>query len=533
MRYPDPRRGSIAQPWLILSGSVALIGLLVLAIWHTSRPQRTAQAGVELVLLCAAGPLKAVQEIAADYQRECGVTICIEPDNSGRLLSLLRAAPQRADLYLASDESFIRDARQQKLVAEVLPVIRQHAVIGVAKGNPRNIQSVADLLRDDVRVVLPNAKLTAVAESVERALAGSGLWQKLLDRQRAAAGRVSSVGTVTEAAQAIRIGAADATFVWDATARQFEIDAVETPEFKSKTQERAMLGVVAGSSQPAAALRFARYMTARDRGEKVFQKNLYETLSNADPWEERPALVLMAGAMLKPGIDELVKAFSEREGVEIDTIYAGCGIHVAQMKAMRSGKAAAAARFPDAYFSCDVSFMTQVQQWFEASTVISRNDMVLCVPKGNPKRIASIKDLARPDLRIGLGHPANSALGALTDDLLKKLRLHDTVYNAGRKMPIVQEDAGHTLINQMRARALDLIVVYRSNVLSNPENAEKYLQIVEMNLQEAVAIQPFAVAKDSNHRHLMRRLLEAILAPESQERFRKAGFQWIAEGAAP
>ena len=145
----------------------------------------------------------------------------------------------------------------------------------------------------------------------------------------------------------------------------------------------------------------------------------------------------------------------------------------------------------------------------------------------------SIEDLARLELRIGLGHPVNSALGALTDDLLKKLQLHDKVYDPARKTPIVQTDAGHTLINQMRAGALDLIVVYRSNVLSNPENAEKYLDIVEMNLKEAVAIQPFAVAKDTQHPYLMRRLLEAILAPESQERFRKAGFQWIAEGTSP
>ena len=77
------------------------------------------------------------------------------------------------------------------------------------------------------------------------------------------------------------------------------------------------------------------------------------------------------------------------------------------------------------------------------------------------------------------------------------------------------------LVNQMRAGALDLIVVYRSNVLSNPENAEKYLDIVEMNLPEAMAIQPYAVAKDSQHKYLMRRLLEAILTPASQGAFRQ------------
>jgi hypothetical protein len=78
-----------------------------------------------------------------------------------------------------------------------------------------------------------------------------------------------------------------------------------------------------------------------------------------------------------------------------------------------------------------------------------------------------------------------------------------------------------------------LIVVYRNNVISIPENAEKHLDIVEMNLKEAIAIQPFAVAKDTQHPYLMRRLLEAILAPESQERFCRGGFQWIAEGTSP
>ena len=105
------------------------------------------------------------------------------------------------------------------------------------------------------------------------------------------------------------------------------------------------------------------------------------------------------------------------------------------MKAMRSGEAGPSAHFPDAYFSCDISFMSKVQQWFEASTIISSNDMVLCVPKGNPKQVKSIKDLARLNLRVGLGHPVNSALGGLTDDLLKKLGLHDRVYDPARKSP--------------------------------------------------------------------------------------------------
>jgi ABC-type molybdate transport system substrate-binding protein len=197
---------------------------------------------------------------------------------------------------------------------------------------------------------------------------------------------------------------------------------------------------------------------------------------------------------------------------------------------MKEGQLASS-HFPDAYFACDVSFMNKVQQWFEASKNISRNDIVLVVQKGNPKGVKSVADLARPELRLGLGHPTNSALGAITDDLLKKLNLHEKVYVPNRVSPVVHADAGHMLVNQIRAGALDLIVVYRSNFLSAPES-EKYLDVVEMNLPEAIAIQPYAVAKESDHRYLMRRLLEAILSPPSEKHFQEVGFQWIAGGQA-
>jgi molybdate transport system substrate-binding protein len=277
-------RGHIAQPWLILSGMLIAIILLVLGLRQLTHPASTAAKSNALVLLCAAGPLKPVQEICAEYERECGVKVSIEADNSGRLLSRLRIAPQSADLYLASDESFIRDAQREKLVTDAMPVVRQHAVVGVAKGNPRRIHSLDDLLKDDVRVVLPSPKLAAVAESVERALEGTGRWQALVERQRSAAARVSTVGNVTEAAQAVKIGAADATFVWDATARQFGLDAVELPELQSRTQESAVLGLVSASPRQTAALLLSRYLRARDRGQKVFAKYHYQTLENAGPW---------------------------------------------------------------------------------------------------------------------------------------------------------------------------------------------------------------------------------------------------------
>ena len=344
------------------------------------------------------------RRLCAEYQKEYGVNVRIEPDSSGTLLSRVRVAPDRVDLYLSGEESFMDEARRKGLVAEVLPFAHQHVVLAVEPGNPKKIATLKDLLHDDVRVVLPNPELTATSKAAQRALAGTGQWEALLDRQRASHSQLSFVGNVNEAAQAVKIGAADATLAWDATARTFSLDVVEIPEFQAQAREQAMLGIVAVTKNPTAALHLARYLTARDRGQLAVEKNYFQAVEDADVWEDRPALVLMAGAMLKPGIDDLVKAFSEREGVTINTIYNGCGILIAQMKTMKE-QSAAAAHFPDAYFSCDVSFMTQVQQWFEAAKVISRNDMVLVVPKGNPAKVKSIADLAQPGLQVGLAHP--------------------------------------------------------------------------------------------------------------------------------
>lgn len=522
----DRRGGFLLRAWLVPFGSLLVLAGVVFLLWR--RPARVDLPAEEgLVLYCAAGIVKPVEEVAAAYAQEYGVRVRIEPGASGTLLSKLRLAPERADLYLAAEASFLRDARAWKLVAEILPVARQHAVIALADGNPKKIRSVDDLLRDEVSVAIPNPELAAVGRSVQRALAG-GVWEKLAARLQVPGAKVSLVGTVTEAAQAVKLGAADAALVWDAAAKQFGLEYVEPPVFLEKATEQIQIGVSTGTARPTAALHFARYLTSADRGQPAFARHFFQPLEDADAWEDRPQLVLMAGSMLKPAIDEQIQEFAAREGVDISTIYAGCGIHVAQMKAMKRGEAVPL-RFPDAYLACDCLFMDMVQQWFEAGHKIARNDMVLAVAAGNPHRVRSAEDLARPELRVGLAHPQNSALGALTDRLLKTIGLHERVYRKERRYPVVHADVGHDLVNKLRVGALDLAIVYRSNVMSHRKTGQHELEIVEMNLPEAIAIQPYSVAQNSRHRYLMRRLLEKFLSPESQQRFTEVGFHWIAE----
>ena len=99
-------------------------------------------------------------------------------------------------------------------------------VVAVAKGNPKNIRTFDDLLREDVRVALANPDAASIGRTI----------QELLEKQRPM-GRVEEHAkvfkpTVGDVANDVKIGSVDAGVVWDATARQYpELEAVHLPLF--------------------------------------------------------------------------------------------------------------------------------------------------------------------------------------------------------------------------------------------------------------------------------------------------------------
>jgi len=508
---------------LLLITLVAVAGLVAALRWGSpgrSIPggsTRNGKGGVQppLVFYCAAGVIRPVEEVAHQYEQAYGVPIQIEPGGSGKLLATLRTTRGRGHLYLAADDSYIQRARDEfDLVAESIPVARIYPVIAVKPGNPKKIHSVADLYRNDVRLVLANPELASVGQTVKERLEPTGDWAKIMAKKESGGAKVSFTGTVNEVAQALKIGAADAGVIWNSLVGQFNLESVETDVLGAE-KRTITIGILKDADRPTAALQFARYLTSRDRGMPHFARYGFEPIADADRWEEHPEIPIMAGAMLKPGIEEALKRFEQREGVTIKPVYNGCGILVSQMKAGAK---------PDVYISCDNSFLAQVQERFDPPVELSRNPMVIVVPKGNPKGIKTLEDLARKGLRIGLAHPVNSALGALTDRMLNRIGLHEKIYREGNR--VIHTNAAHMLINQMRTGALDACVAYISNVRSAPQNAD-FLETIPIPLPDAIATQPYAVSKESDHRYLMYRLRDAITAAETGARFKSLGFTWI------
>jgi len=498
------RRGVISRPVLAILASLGLLGVLVAAVVDRQPTAKKAGSSSDpLVVYCAASNKSVLEAIRADYEKAFGTPLQIQYGASQTLLAALEVA-KAGDLYLPADDSYLAMARGRDLVAEEFPLAAMQPVVAVAKGNPKRIENLADLLRPDIRLAQANPEAAAIGKQTKETLKASGQWEKLH------AQTTVYKTTVNEVANDVKVGAVDAGIVYDAVLHDYDtLEAVAIPEL-AKSKAHVAVAVLKASKQPRQALHLARFLSARDRGLARYKAFGFQPVEG-DAWAEQPELTLYSGSMLRPAIERTITAFEEREGVRVTRVYNGCGILVAQMKA---------GQVPDVYFACDSEFMNQVQPLFGDRIDVSQNELVIMVKKGNPFGIKSLADLTKPDLRVGIGHEKQCAMGWLTQRTFAESGLQTQLM----KNVVVQTPTGDMLVNQMRSGSLDAAVAY----ISNAAGAVDFLDAIRIQgIPCSVATQPFAVARDSANSRLAARLLTAIRAKESQERFTTEGFRWI------
>lgn len=486
---------------------VMLVSLLVLfglffQLSQTEKRRSSTGSGRPIMLYCAASNRAVIEAIREDYEDEFGRVIEIQYGASQTLLSAIEVSGT-GDLYLPADDSYLDMAREKNLVQEQFPLAKMRLIVAVPKGNPRKIHSLDDLLREDVRLVQANPDAAAVGMVTRQVLQKVGRWSEL---EEATQGYRT---TVTDVANDIVVGAADAGIIYDAVLNIYpDLQAVIIPEFAPGLTEIAV-GVLECSEQPAAALHFARYLAAEDRGQKRYKEFGFEP-AGGDPWADVPELSIFAGSMLQPAIEPSLVEFEQREGVIVSRVYNGCGILVGQMQA---------GQHPDAYFACDVEFMRQVQQDFHKPIDVSQNELVILVQEGNPHNIRSLKDLGRAGLRVGIGHEKQCAMGWLTQQ---------TLTEGGVKQQVManvttQTPTGDMLVNQLKAGALDAAVAYLSNATGSGEALDA-IRIEGIACSQAT--QPFAIAKQTPYPQLAARLFEKLQSEASRQRFEDNGFVW-------
>ncbi len=478
-------------------GFAALIlGILLLVSCKNDKPSEKS-----IVLYCAAGIKPVVEKVAKDYYKEYGVRVDLQYGGSGTLLSNLRVA-KKGDLYLAADKSYMEEAIEHDIIKETQDLAYLRPVIAVFKGNPKNIHKIEDLYDKDLKVAIANPDAASIGRLSKKMLTESGQWNSLNDNITVL------MPTVNEVANSIKLKAVDAGIIWDATAKQYnELDIISVPLFE-KHVNNITIGVLSFSKQPTEALKFLRYLSAKDKGLPVFDQMGYKPVQG-DKWEEKPELLFFSGGVNRIAIDQTIRAFEKREGVEVTRVYNGCGILVSQMKA---------GKYPDAYLSCDVSFMTQVENRFTDITDVSKTNIVIAVQKGNPKHIQNLSDLTKYGLKLGVCNHNQSALGSLTKKLMESQGIWEDVYKNVRS----QTPTADLLINQIRTGSLDAVVVYEANMAKVKDK----LDIIYLSEKQAMALQNFGISINSENQYLTKRLLKTLTDDRSKSIYLENGFEW-------
>jgi molybdate transport system substrate-binding protein len=228
-----------------------------------------------LLLYCAAGLQPPIAEITSAYEASHPVTFEMKVGGSGTLLSQIIVGG--GDVFIAADRLYLDSASQKHLAPEIVPIAYQYPVILVQKGNPKKIAGLSDLLKADLRLSLADPKQAAIGKVVSGLLQKEDRWEALWKKA------IIHRETVNEVGNDVKLAAADAGIVWNATAAQYpDLVVVHVLEFDRSKNEIAV-GLLSSSKDPQAVQEFIRYIADPKKGLPVFARHGYEVVGSKLP----------------------------------------------------------------------------------------------------------------------------------------------------------------------------------------------------------------------------------------------------------
>lgn len=243
---------------LTLLGSGALIATL-------AGCQKPAQRPVKVY--AGAGLQHALDPIAKEFTAQTGIAVEMNYTGSGVLISQVQL-DRKADLAIPGDVWYVEQLEKRQLVESKTILGYFVPVIMVAKGNPKNIQTLSDLLRPEVKLGLGDARYCQVGRAT----------QQMFEKAHLALPQegVLSGSTVEEVAVWIDTGRVDAVIVWDATAAAHATgQAVAIPADQAVISEIAG-AVLSASDQKQQAAEFLKFLRG-PKAREIFAANGYHT----------------------------------------------------------------------------------------------------------------------------------------------------------------------------------------------------------------------------------------------------------------
>lgn len=235
--------------------------------------KNSAEAPKELLVFAGSASKPALDEAAKAFEAQTGIKVILNYGGSGTMLSQMKLA-QTGDIYIPGSPDYLIKAEREnvidssttQIIAYLLPVI------SVQKGNPKNIQSLADLTKPGIKVGIGNPSTVCVGLYAIEIFEKAGLLESVYGNI------ITNAESCEKTATLLSLKSVDAIIGWDVF-HHWDADNIDTVYLQPEQTPRiayipAAISIYSKNTTDAQA--FITFLTS-DEGRAVFQKWGYIT----------------------------------------------------------------------------------------------------------------------------------------------------------------------------------------------------------------------------------------------------------------
>jgi len=175
--------------------------------------------GKTLMIYCGAGMTEPFQKIADAFKSETGCEMNVSYANAGQIQSQITTSGE-GDLFIAGSADELQPV--QSSVTKTKQLVKHIPVLAVASGNPKGINGLSDLTKEDVTFLMGDAESTPIGKIAKKALTEAGIFDQVTIG--------ATTTTAPQLATAIASGEADAAIVWKENCSVSGVEIVNTTD---------------------------------------------------------------------------------------------------------------------------------------------------------------------------------------------------------------------------------------------------------------------------------------------------------------
>jgi len=225
------------------------------------------------------------------------------------------------------------------------------------------------------------------------------------------------------------------------------------------------------------------------------------------------SIVAFCGSASKPATEEATRVFEKKTGINVQLHFGGSGNMLSQMKISRQG---------DVYIPGSPDYMALAEReglvYSHTLKIIVYLVPAIEVQYGNPKKIQSLSDLAKPGIRVGIGNPDAVSVGIYAVELLEQ----NGLLNEVQKNIITHALSGSATASLLVMKKVDAIIGWRVFALWNPDK----IDVIFLRPDEVPRLSyiPAAISTFSENREYAQKFIDFLTSPEGRKIYAERGY---------